>query len=99
MQPERPEQFRLHELGPDPAPDVGGIVEDQALGTAPMCSKTVRRPWQTHRRSRPRRRCTKRMFENGKLTTKRCRTCRIPAIMASACPKSTCTVPAGQSSS
>ena len=49
-----------------------------------MCSKMVRRPWQTHSAVSPREDWIKRMFENGKVISRRCRTCRIPPITASA---------------
>lgn len=99
VQLERPEQLRLHHLRAHSASNARGIVKDQVPRCGPDVLEHPAQPVANALGGLARYACTKRMFENGNVTTRMCRICRIPAMMASACPKSTCTVPAGQTSS
>ncbi|TFB77192.1 hypothetical protein E3O21_09880 [Cryobacterium flavum] len=99
VQLERTEQFRLDDLPADPAPDAGGVVKNQGPGYGADVIEHGAQPMtdalgcfaavglhEAHIRERER-------------DDEDVQNLPDPAMMASACPKSTCAVPAGQTSS
>jgi hypothetical protein len=84
VQLERAEQLRLHDLGSDPASNAGGVVKDHVPGCGHDVLEHPAQSMADAFGGLAPVRLHERMFENGKVTTRMCKTCRMPAMMASA---------------